>query len=351
MIRQLITFCLLLVLLSLTATTVSAETSAVPFLGFNPSARAAGMGQSSVAVADDAYATFWNPAGLAHLSNRQVAFTRIDWLPDLDFGLAYYYVTYSQRLEDWGNFGLTLTYFDMGEYLKTDENATELGYDKAYDGAVTLSYGTDLMSGLALGLNMRFVYSHLADEEQGIGSDKSGTGMTWATDIGFLYDVYGIPNLRLGMNFQNLGPDISYINEDQADPIPRTFKAGLAYARDFSGLKVTGTAEYDKILIRTDDGFSEELKECTWGLGTEIWYTTLLNSESGLGFGGGLRFGYSQNREGQPGEDGESYIDGTTFGGGVSLEFNTYTIEIDYGMAPGGDLSDYNRFYSLAINF
>ena len=35
------------------------------FLLISPGARAGGMGEAQVAVANDAYASYWNPAGLA----------------------------------------------------------------------------------------------------------------------------------------------------------------------------------------------------------------------------------------------------------------------------------------------
>ena len=37
------------------------------FLLISPGARAGGMGEAQVAVANDAYASYWNPAGLAFL--------------------------------------------------------------------------------------------------------------------------------------------------------------------------------------------------------------------------------------------------------------------------------------------
>ena len=41
-----------------------AASTAVPFLLISPGARASATGESGVAVADDASAIFWNPAGL-----------------------------------------------------------------------------------------------------------------------------------------------------------------------------------------------------------------------------------------------------------------------------------------------
>ncbi|MCJ7813427.1 hypothetical protein MUP95_08970, partial [bacterium] len=42
--------------------------AAVLFLMISPGARAAGMGEAFVALADDATAAYWNPAGLAQLN-------------------------------------------------------------------------------------------------------------------------------------------------------------------------------------------------------------------------------------------------------------------------------------------
>jgi len=53
------------------------------FLLISPGARAGGMGEAQVAVADDAYATFWNPAGLAFLKGSEMALMHVNWLPNL----------------------------------------------------------------------------------------------------------------------------------------------------------------------------------------------------------------------------------------------------------------------------
>ena len=46
--------------------------AAVLSLMISPGARAAGMGEAFVAMADDATATFWNPAGLAFQHNKEL---------------------------------------------------------------------------------------------------------------------------------------------------------------------------------------------------------------------------------------------------------------------------------------
>ena len=46
--------------------------SAVPFLLISPGAAAGGRGETGVALADDATAIFWNPAGLAQLQSSEI---------------------------------------------------------------------------------------------------------------------------------------------------------------------------------------------------------------------------------------------------------------------------------------
>ena len=53
------------------------------FLLISPGARAGGMGEAQVAVANDAYASFWNPAGLAFLQGSEMALMHVNWLPNL----------------------------------------------------------------------------------------------------------------------------------------------------------------------------------------------------------------------------------------------------------------------------
>ena len=53
---------------------ISAQSEAgAIFLLIAPGARAGGMGEAQVAVANDAYASYWNPAGLGFLEGRELA--------------------------------------------------------------------------------------------------------------------------------------------------------------------------------------------------------------------------------------------------------------------------------------
>jgi len=58
--------CVLVLLTVLKPLNGQSEAGAV-FLLISPGARAGGMGEAQVAVANDVYASYWNPAGLAFL--------------------------------------------------------------------------------------------------------------------------------------------------------------------------------------------------------------------------------------------------------------------------------------------
>ena len=62
--------------------TAQSEAGAI-FLLIAPGARAGGMGDAQVAVANDAYASYWNPAGLGFLKGSEAALMHVNWLPGL----------------------------------------------------------------------------------------------------------------------------------------------------------------------------------------------------------------------------------------------------------------------------
>ena len=59
------------------------------FLLIAPGARAGGMGEAQTAVANDAYASYWNPAGLGFLEGKELALMHVNWLPGLADDLYY----------------------------------------------------------------------------------------------------------------------------------------------------------------------------------------------------------------------------------------------------------------------
>src|SRR5699024_10897161 len=91
----------------------------VPFLMIEPDSRAAGMGNTGVALANNASAVFWNPAGLAFQRGYEINITHSQWLPKFNADLFYDYLVGSYHVDGIGTFGAHVTYLNLGEQLRT----------------------------------------------------------------------------------------------------------------------------------------------------------------------------------------------------------------------------------------
>src|SRR5205085_11630863 len=62
-----------------------AGTASGTFLKIGVGARATGLGESFVAVANDPSAIYWNPAGLASIQRQAISFSHVEWPADIRF--------------------------------------------------------------------------------------------------------------------------------------------------------------------------------------------------------------------------------------------------------------------------
>ncbi len=223
--------------------------AAVVFLMIEPDSRAAGMGNAGVAIADNANAVFWNPAGLAGQVGTEAALTHSRWLPELSKDLFFEYLVAKHNIEGWGTLGAHVTYLNLGEHEHRDANNTPLGTFRSYDLSVGLSYGFQLMKGLSIGTGIRWIRSNLASVK--VGAQEAEPGVSVGVDLGLLYKFpqfylpgIGTTRYRLGFNLANMGPKIQYSDSEQSDPIPTFFRAGQAVTFDFD--------EYNRITLATD---------------------------------------------------------------------------------------------------
>ena len=280
--------------------TAQVSTSAVPFLLIAPNSRASGLGESGVAMADDAWAQFWNPAGYAFQTGSEVSISHANWLPAFNLpDLWIAHMIYKQDVEDLGGtVSAGITYLNLGEFVRTLSTGPDpVGTFKAYEFAITVGYATKIAEEVGLGVNARFIHSRLAPfgtaEEQGRGI-ASGASF----DVGVLYKPQTLPftdidlhsRLSLGANLSNIGPNLTYIDKAQSDPLPMNFRFGFAYQileSEFNNLSYD--IDINKLLIRRrgtvtdpfykaiftswiDKPFRKELREFDTAMGFEYWY-------------------------------------------------------------------------------
>lgn len=297
-----------------------------------PNARASAMGQSYVAVADDATAAYWNPAGLAYRHTPSVSFFYAQLVPDLAPDIRYYHFAYARP--GWGGtLGLSVIFLSFGESNIILETGEERGTFSSFDFVPMISYGNQITDRLALGAGFKFIYSKLSDPipELNIGD---GAGKSIAGDLSILYTVTqeqsAIGALRLGAILQNLGPNIAYNDEDQAESLFRLLRAGFSWtpnltgSRSESGIqlhKILVTGEVTKPLVNADD-------IPIWMGGAEYTFYELVS----------LRGGWIQDTDGD--------ITDATYGIGFSLRKTAKIgLRFDYASVPQStDLDRVNRF-------
>ena len=155
------------------------------FLLISPGARAGGMGEAQVAVANDAYASYWNPAGLAFQEGSELAIMHVNWLPNLADDMYYEFLGFRKQFPTLGTLGGHLIYLNLGEQVRMDEYAQYQGKFTSYMMAATVSYSSKLSSSSSFGLNAKISYQHLV--ELGTGSEKGkGTSTDFGFDIGYM---------------------------------------------------------------------------------------------------------------------------------------------------------------------
>jgi hypothetical protein len=326
--------------------------SAVLFLLISPGARASGMGESFVAIADDATAIYWNPAGLAFQTGREIVLMHCKWLPGLVSDMYYEFGSYRQHFESLGGtLGANVTYLNMGEQTWMDEMGSERGKFVSYDFAITLSYATKVSENLGIGVSMRLIQSLLAPDWVDVGAEKgSGKGNAFAVDLGVLYRNFLLKGLSFGANLSNMGPKITYVDAAQADPLPTNLKIGFAYkVLDMEYNKLTISLDTNKLLVvRHQDGTSDPFYKAifsSWTEGSLREQTRRLITSCGAEYVYNnmifLRAGYYYDETGK--------VKFPSFGAG--LQYSQYRFDFAYVAAEQGHpLSDTMRF-SLSLGF
>ena len=112
-------FLCMLVLLTILKPIYGQSEAGAVFLLISPGARAGGMGEAQVAVANDVYASYWNPAGLAFLEGSELAMMHVNWLPNLADDLYYEFLAFKQPI-GYGTLGGHLIYLNLGEQQGMD---------------------------------------------------------------------------------------------------------------------------------------------------------------------------------------------------------------------------------------
>lgn len=205
--------CLFIITLSIFEFSQAAYIASRDFLSVGQGARANGMGEAYVAVADDSSAIFWNPAGLTQMKGDEVS---ADYSSRYDNLISDARINYAWRGRK-GMWGLGYT----GSYIKdipvtnslsaSDLSAIQTGSfapattnnRNIMNHGLLFSYSRPLTpeSPHYLGATVKLIYKDMLGMVRGYGT---------AVDLGYLWTSIG-GNLRFGANMQNAASLTSYV--------------------------------------------------------------------------------------------------------------------------------------------
>lgn len=273
-------------------TTFSAAGNGSPVASQAGTARSVAMGGAFVAVAGDASALVWNPAGLAKVKGPEIGLHHNAWLADVTQES----LLYAMPLGEWGGFGVGGHYANWGTFERRDNTGAVTGTYQDNDFGAVLGWGRQMLPGIALGAGAEVLQQSLGGQAY---SDTSGRlGIGWEA----------LPALRLAAAVSG--------GSSQARPgsLSSTFKLGGAYALPMgdSTLLLAGGYSYESGVSRFPLGFEALLREQL-----------------------ALRAGYLFNLQ----DNQAQGLNGLAMGAG----FKMGGLDLDYAFQPFGDLGNSQR--------
>jgi len=192
-------------------------TAGAQFLKIGVGARAVGMGETFVAVADDASAIWWNPAGVARITaegESRLTLNHSTWPADISHEFFGYAFTYGGLPGSWAVSSTVLQMDPIAVRTEYSPEGTGANFD-AGDFNLAVSWARNLIDPFSFGVTAK--YLHLGLE------DASADG--FVVDFGTLYFT-DFKTIRIGMAIQNLGPSMTFLED--AFPMPTMFRVGTA---------------------------------------------------------------------------------------------------------------------------
>lgn len=257
--------------LILAVTPVSfAGVDAMPHLRLGAGARSIGMGGAFTAIADDATATVWNPAGLGSAADLSLNFST----QQLDLDRSHNFIAVTKALGSAGSIGLAVTNAGVSGIQQYDARERYGGTFNYSANAYSLSYGIGL-GNFGIGLTGRMLADNFGAE--GVES-QSGFG---GVDVGLMGHALHIdvgeekvPTFHYGIAAKYLGAALG------EDTVPMVISVGAAYNL-YMGNVVTFAADLEQEMVNLDESAT------SLRLGAE--YTIVTYKSTALAIRGGVR--------------------------------------------------------------
>ncbi len=297
--------------------------SGFQFLSVSADARFAAMGDAFTTAEGYGSAVFYNPAGMARMTNRfEVMLTKTNWIAGINhYAMSAAWAPANGR---YGSFALSVQNVDYGEVQGTMvwNNSdgyidTEIMHPSAF--GVGLGYARYITDRFAVGGHIKYVTSQLgksAIPDEGTYRNVAGAV---AFDFGTIYQTH-FRGFAFGMSVRNFSQEVKF--EEEGFQLPLTFKLGIRL-NALEALDLQSPNQ--KILLLVDAAHPRAYHEYI-NIGAEYAFRNLLK----------LRMGYATAQD--------EY--GISMGFGINLP----VAQFDYAYTPFGEFNSVHRFtIKLAI--
>lgn len=323
------------------------------FMNIGVDAAALGMSGAVTATTNDVNSGYWNPAGLVHLQDNQLALMHSSYFANI---ANYNYAAFAMPLDDRSAVGISMIRFGVDDILDTTQLIDQQGninYDRinlfsAVDYGITLSYARKLpISGLNYGVNAKIIRRIIGDfaTSWGFGLDlgiqfehKNWKFGLMARDITTTFNAWSFDDDRL-QDIQNAIPGQNQEEPEATELTLPKLQLGIAktFVFDYDyALKV----EMDLIarFEQNNDLIATSFVSINPALGFELGYIDLVYLRGGVGnFQNEIQFDNSETLTFQPNL-------------GIGFKYNG--IAIDYAITDIGDQSValYSNVFSLKVD-
>ena len=249
------------------------------FLVFPVGAQAVGMGQTATAAEGRGEAAFWNPAGLATLSDDEFALHSATLVAGRSHVLGAYFPS-----RGIGVIGGAVYLVDYGDLDRTDANGNTIARIAPRNLEFVASYATSLAGSFVFGVSYKLVQFRV-DCSGDCRDFPAGTGATHALDVGGQFRVGAGGPLRVGIVLRNIGFRLQVQNQAQADPLPTRLAIGAQYDVHFR--PPAGAAlnqAFDLKLAADVDSPWGQVGQSETRLGLDVGYQRLVRVRAGYAF-------------------------------------------------------------------
>jgi len=305
-----------------------AGTSLGQFVGIEPSARIAAMGNAGAAVFDGIQAVYYNPAALGALETPAVQLTHSLWFADI----TYDYIAGALPVRNWGTFYGAVTSLNSGDILvRTVEFPLGTGERYSVNNlALNLGYGRTITSRFGAGIQINYFTETIWHSSMHAFTVSVGTAYR-LTDSGI---VLGASLANFGTHGKFGGRDLAIQYDEDSDaygdnsslpawrftgeyPVPILFRVGVSVPQRLGSSS--------RILWVADAHHPNDNTESLSGGAEWSWKETF-----------DLRAGYQRLFQ----EDSET---GLTLGLGIRGDFGDNLFSFDYAWADHDFLQETHR--------